>query len=105
MVVDKDCIKTVGTTRRVQSCGHCPVGEKLWGGQLGLAGMKTSAWCRACARSLGRVGLGLAKMSVGDLGWFQAGWAAQLRGPGPVKYLFIYSKGFSNIQMIQTWKV
>jgi hypothetical protein len=35
-----------------------------------------------------------AKISVSNLGQFQAGWAAQLRGPGLVKYLFIYSKGF-----------
>jgi hypothetical protein len=104
-VVDKDSVETVGTSRRVQSCGRCLVREKRWGGQLGPAGMKMRTWCRAHAWSLGRVGLGPAKMSVGDLGRFQPGWAAQLRGPSPVKYLFIYSKGFSNIQMIQTCKV
>jgi hypothetical protein len=84
MVVEKDGVKTVGTTRRAQSCGRCPVGEKRWGGQLGPTGMKMRAWCQSCARSLGWRGLGPAKMLVGDPGRFQAGWAAQLRGLGPV---------------------
>jgi hypothetical protein len=105
MVLDKDGIETMGAARRAQSCGWCPVEEKRWGGQLSMVGTKMSAWCRARARSLGRVAPHPSKMLVGDLGRFQAGWAAQLRGPDPVKYLFIYSKGFSNIQMIQTCKV
>jgi hypothetical protein len=54
------------------------------------------------------VGLGPAKMSVGDLGRFQAGWAAQLRGPDLIKYLFIYSKIFfqySNDSNLQGFKL
>jgi hypothetical protein len=80
MVVDKDGIKTVGTTRRVQSCGRCPIGEKRWGRLARSGGDEDEHVVSGDARLLGWLGLEPAKMLVGELGRFQVGLATQLRG-------------------------